>query len=752
MAAVSRPELISIEQHTGKGKVLLQEALLRKDNKKFTEAIEEYQLALNHAFLFNKEIIPCLVNLGAAHVNAGKYQEGLIILDSLLEDQHHCKEVLTNGVLHGHTLYYQGVAHAKSGAQKKAISFFEKAIREYRKESASRPYLCDTLIEMGELYSKLGDHQQSYSLLEEAAERLFTECGNVERSCDILLRQVGIALSSKATFGEEKIKSVLENCLTQSSQIVDLPKRWEIILKVGTKYAVSNQEDEALRCYHTVLNCMAKAENASVEDSTKVRRLKATLLQYLAKMYAHKKEFEKSGELSTSAADIFGKLGHRNAQAKCFFLFALNQREQRQFGKSYQSFLHALQAYKDTDDKVGEWRTYEQMADICMLRSYYGRASQCYQLAYKLQACGDETSEMLIVKLSLALKQDSSPPNALIRHSSLNTLQFAKESKKIEEEEQQQEEEGAATPTSSPQTPLKSSLKLSKRSPSEVLSSTSGSSSASSSPRKVKMSLKKIVEKVNKRWYEEKFEEDEEVDSLADTTSIDLNSSSNDDKSNVTRPRSRPSKVGRRVHVPMRYANRGLSSHTLYSDHLATVTSEDDTDDDDDTDEEESNPRSSARVPFVSSESDEGDDEDEAEPARESRKKKKKTNGDKTDLEEEDRERRSTKGEAPPLRKNWTETQTEVLRSTSLPLTDVSDFDEEESVGYQLSTSSASSSSSGSSTPFNDSDQSTPPPPPPPPVPPRVEDSKTNNENPPRPEKRRSRKIKKKKSKACIIM
>jgi len=413
MKTFSQPSVVSIEEHTKKGKTVLDEALIDNDSSKYTEAIEEYKAALSHTFLFQKEIVPCLLNLGIAQISAGHLSDGLSTLTSLLEDKDYSKEASSSTFLNGHILYYIGVAHSKLKEPQKAISFFNKAIREYRKEENATKYVCDTLTEMAELYERLGDDKQALSLLEEVSDRLLNECKNIEQSSISTLRQAEILMKTNDEFNSERAIKLLQHFLVEIEKVDDPKLKCELKINAATKLSNLGEENEALKCYDNVLG-----EIQNKDGCKELQKLKANILFSMARIFAQQQDFEKSNELAVSAADIFGKQGKRKLQGNCFFLFAENQYLQNLLGKSYQTYTHALQAFKDTDDADGQWRTYERMADICMRKKSFDKAVQCYQFAFKIQAHVDvcfNCSEFLPL-IASSTKSSSALQSDLIKY------------------------------------------------------------------------------------------------------------------------------------------------------------------------------------------------------------------------------------------------------------------------------------------------------------------------------------------------
>ena len=105
---------------------------------------------------------------------------------------------------------------------------------------------------------------------------------------------------------------------------------------------------------------------------------------------------------------MVGELSNRAAQGQAFCNMAFAQSQLGEFNKAGESFTHAIQAAKDSNDKKGLWQAYEGLAAVNFLGQDYDKAVEYYKLALSvLSTTGEvhtEHNDRIVSKLANALE------------------------------------------------------------------------------------------------------------------------------------------------------------------------------------------------------------------------------------------------------------------------------------------------------------------------------------------------------------
>lgn len=105
---------------------------------------------------------------------------------------------------------------------------------------------------------------------------------------------------------------------------------------------------------------------------------------------------------------VVGELSNRAAQGQAFCNMGFAQSQLGEFNKARDSFTHAVQAAKDSNDKRGLWQAYEGLAAVSFLVQDYDKAVEYYKLALSvLSTAGEveiEHNNRIVSKLANALE------------------------------------------------------------------------------------------------------------------------------------------------------------------------------------------------------------------------------------------------------------------------------------------------------------------------------------------------------------
>jgi len=609
MKNVVRPEADFIKTHTEKAKTFLIEANSSKKNQCFLKAIEEYKVALSHALLFKTEVIPCLLNLAAAHITAGNYEKGAEILNLLLEEKQYADEIRSKATVYGHVLYYLGKASFLIDKDK-SKSYFEEAIQKYKTEKSSAIYIGSAMVELAEVYISQQQFIHAVATLQEVSDLYLSE--NAEKSCHALLKLIELLVKHKEVFTAQQTQNVLKILLERTELIENFISKCTVKNKVASILVSMSMETEALKLYQEVLLGFNGQSSSKEAD-----KIKAHVVYCMAHLHRKKDDFVKASQFVEQAVDLYGRLGERSKQGDCFCIQADLHLQANMIEEAQHSLHHAAQAYKDADNKVRLWQSYEKLGDTYMQEKKYEKATNMYKKAHFVQANGDESSKELVTKLSLALNYElnaNKNPLSLKENTEDQNLQVI--------DPRDDEEEIISTKVNKTiNTTVKSEENCIVEDEVGDSSSNNQSDFDENPPVETLSRLKKVVIKVNDE-YEEKNNADGETsdnNSDSDSSSIrsgksgnnsdaELSSTSGDSEQNLKKRRKL--KAGRREEVA-RYRGRGLSAQPIPINEILSESSDDES--------------SIKSLPFVISESEVEENE------KEQKSKDKSVNFEKTD-------------------------------------------------------------------------------------------------------------------------
>jgi len=556
MNNVVRPDADFIRSHTEKANKLLLEANYSKKSQHFSKAVEEYKVALSHALLFKTEVIPCLLNLAAANITAGNCEKGAEILNLLLEEKQYTDKIKSNGVLQGHIFYHLGRASFQDKDRSKL--YFEDAVQKYKAEKSSTTHIASAMSELAEVYISQNNYIQAVATLQEVSDLYMGD--NTEKSCHTLLKMIELLLNHEDIFTMQQTKNVLKTLCERMKEIENFNSKCKVKCKIASVYVSMCLEGDALNTYEEIL--LELGEELTVDEN----KLKAHVVYCMANLYHKKDDPVKAAQLVSQAVDLYGKLGDRSKQGDCFCIQADFQLQGNMKEEAVQSLNHAVQAYKDADNKVSLWQSFEKLGDIYMQDSKYEKATSMYKNAHHVQANGDESSKELVTKLSMALNYElkvNKDTTLLSNNKDAQNLQAANSSK---------QEELVSTKINEEKN-VETENKNDDNSEEENVESDYSAASSSinqSEPQVEALSrLKKVVIKVNDEYEENRNEkEDEASDSSSES---DSNSTSSDTERKVKKRRKL--KAGRRDEIA-RYRGRGLSAQPLPINEILSESSD----------------------------------------------------------------------------------------------------------------------------------------------------------------------------------
>ncbi|NXM88464.1 TTC24 protein, partial [Oenanthe oenanthe] len=308
----------------------------------------------------------CAFNLGAAYVETGKPKKGL---EFLLQSQP--SEVESGD--HLGSLYFSiGAAH-------EGLQDFPKALQC----SGHADGRAGTCVQMGCCYLGMQEPARAARCFLEAAQT-FAAAESPGAAAVALSRASGSMLQSRH-FGATEIAGVLARCRSLCDSIPDPALRGKLYSDIGLGYSQLQIFSQAAESFERALGLCGGQQRRD-------RRREAALLQNLGAAHNGLRSFgtalgwhrraaalhgsshrclclgawpERHSSVWNPLFPIPGALGNRRAQGQCFGNLAYACSQLGNHGAAAESYLHALQAFRDSGDLQGQWQACEGLGTAC---------------------------------------------------------------------------------------------------------------------------------------------------------------------------------------------------------------------------------------------------------------------------------------------------------------------------------------------------------------------------------------------------
>ncbi|XP_065814436.1 tetratricopeptide repeat protein 24 isoform X2 [Labrus bergylta] len=343
----------------------------------------------------------CSFNLGAAYVETGQPQEGL---DFLRQAQPGPRANRLPDLQ-----FNLGLAHNALGQDKEAAIYFLQAAQLYRSQGDGRSE-GDACMELSRCYSRVQDWSLAVQGFLRAAES-YRVAAMLDSAADAL-KEAGSHMIQSDQFNRDDIVSVLTECLSLTENITETGILGELFLSVGVSYC-------RLRCFQEAVQCFHQALGPSAQRPP----LLAKVLHNLGAALNSEGQLTPAVTYHRLAAGLYGSLGCRGDQARCFSNLALTCSQLGDEEEAAESFILALQGFRDTEDHLAEVQVCESLAECYLRQRKQQKAVQLYKQALSaLSHCQDTSGHVrdrLVERLTAALQQDlfTQRPRPLRPHS-----------------------------------------------------------------------------------------------------------------------------------------------------------------------------------------------------------------------------------------------------------------------------------------------------------------------------------------------
>ncbi|NXR26611.1 TTC24 protein, partial [Cinclus mexicanus] len=301
----------------------------------------------------------CAFNLGAAYVETGKPRKGLEFLfqsqPSEVESGDHLRSFL----------FSIGVAHEGLQDFPKALEYFENAAGRAGAAQAG------TCVQMGCCYLGMREPARAARCFLDAAQA-YAAAESPEAAAVALSRASGSMLQSRR-FRAPEIARVLAWCRSLCETIPDLALRGKLYHDIGLGYSQLHISLAAESFEQALGLCGGEQDRDQHRE--------AALLQNLGAAHNALRSFGTALGWHRRAAALHGALGNRRAQGQCFGNLAYACSHLGNHRAAAESYLHALQAFRDSGDLQGQWQACEGLGAACFHLGDPQKAIRHYQEA-----------------------------------------------------------------------------------------------------------------------------------------------------------------------------------------------------------------------------------------------------------------------------------------------------------------------------------------------------------------------------------
>ncbi|XP_029360682.1 tetratricopeptide repeat protein 24 isoform X1 [Echeneis naucrates] len=368
---VSDIQMMDIEELSSAGHQALMEGRTEHALRHFKDALKAADQLQD-----SRVLQACSFNLGATYVEVGRPQKGL---DFLQRAQPGPKADRLPDLQ-----FNLALAHNALGQWQEAAAHFLQAAQLYRSQGdgGSEGNAC---MEMSHCYGK----GQDWCL---AAQGFLRAAGSyrvaaILDSAAIALKEAGNSMIQSHQFSCDDVINVLAECLSFKDNITEQRTLGELLLSVGMSYC-------QLRCFREAVQCFQQA----LDPAAQCPLLLAKVLQNLGAALYSVGQF----------VSAMGSLGFRNDQAQCFHSLAFVGVQLGDVEEAVESFIHALQGFRDTENHLAQVQVCESLAKLYLRQRKPIKAVQLYKQALSaLTHCQDSSDHVqdLVETLTSALQQ-----------------------------------------------------------------------------------------------------------------------------------------------------------------------------------------------------------------------------------------------------------------------------------------------------------------------------------------------------------
>ncbi|XP_075715557.1 uncharacterized protein LOC142750441 [Rhinoderma darwinii] len=317
----------------------------------------------------------CLFNLGATYICVGKPKKALKCL---------IKSRISGMEERDGDLFFNiGAAYDEMKEYGKAVKFYERAINEYGYDELKS--IADALIKLGYCFVMIDDFSSAAHSFRLAGHS-YVKNHKLEDAAMAMREAAKYMINSRA-FSQTEVLQMLNSCMELLKDVSDKQLLGTLYNHVGLHYAELKYFSQAEKCFTASMN-LCNGKQFSI-------RKVAVLLQNLGAVDNALYQYEKSLRSHAEAADMYGSLGERSAQAQCLsnLAFAYSQLKNYDMAEFY--YQQAHEAFVDAGDFLRQCLVSEGLGATYFCLGNMNQAIHHYKQALTLSGKSKETSDVI---------------------------------------------------------------------------------------------------------------------------------------------------------------------------------------------------------------------------------------------------------------------------------------------------------------------------------------------------------------------
>ena len=232
-----------------------------------------------------------------------------------------------------------------------SIEFLKRALEIYNKIESTKG-IVNVLINLGEIYSKMGQIEHSITYYEEALKN-FVEYDESEKAT--ILMGLGNVLSNRGKI--DKALEFFDQSLQIFTKIGDANNKAKVLQLMGKTFNRKNELDKAISYYeqsYTIFN----------EDEFNISRERATCINELGSIHLKLKNYTKAYEYFTDALKILDKSQDSLSKAEPLVYIGLIHYQKKDLNKANEFFSKGFELLASRQDPFDILNMFEEFYQI----------------------------------------------------------------------------------------------------------------------------------------------------------------------------------------------------------------------------------------------------------------------------------------------------------------------------------------------------------------------------------------------------
>ncbi|XP_060560965.1 tetratricopeptide repeat protein 24-like [Ruditapes philippinarum] len=295
----------------------------------------------------------CAGNVGSAYIAVGEYKKALNYLHKAMPQNDQMVDCVSAD------LYYNmGLCHENMGRKEEALMNFQKAHEIYEQDGSDNIGMRIRCLEKCKELLNILKHFPEAAKVSKQLVDIVSDQDRIEKAEQLCETAAALRLAGSNSDAIKVANECKEMLITSTTQ--GRPYSMFAGKVLNDLGIVLTQLHE----YETALTCFKKAVEHIRNSHESDFCIEATVLQNIGALYNFKDEYRRSIEFHKEAVEKHALLQNRNGQGQCFANLAFAHAKLGESKEAEIAFQHALQASKETGDRITKWHALEGLGAI----------------------------------------------------------------------------------------------------------------------------------------------------------------------------------------------------------------------------------------------------------------------------------------------------------------------------------------------------------------------------------------------------